>query len=287
MYQDDEQQSRSNINQFALILVVLVMLACVAGWYFFVRQAPTAEPEPLPPVVVQEPTLPEKPLPTEPVPEPEPEPEPVPELPAEPEPEPIPQPDPLPALDNSDVFAMEQVTTVADGMQIGNAINEDSLLRRITVFVDNLAGGEVLRQQGPFTSMTEDFKALEVNNSLYLDPEGYRRYDQYAEFLYRLEEEVLRDAYLRTEPLLDEAYQELGYGPGRFRGTLLDAIEVLLRAPEYEQPLALESHSVNYQFADPDVENRSDAQKMMIRMGPDNARKVKSLLRRFKAALNE
>ncbi|MBY5994108.1 DUF3014 domain-containing protein [Ferrimonas balearica] len=288
MYQDDEAK-RSSANQMAMVLVILVILACGGAWYFFLRDAqPPAPSEPIPSLPQEEPTLPAQPLPAEPVPEPVPEPE----LPPQPEPTPtpqpeVPEPDPLPNLNDSDEFAKEQLNAISDGMQFGQAVEDNNLIRRFVVFVDNLAGGEVMRQQGPFTPLSDDFKALELNGKLYLDPEGYRRFDQYAEFLYRLDETQLRDHFMLAEPLLEQAFQELGYGAGQFRGSIVDGIDELLAAPEYDAPLELVSHSVNYQFADPSIENLTDAQKLMIRMGPDNARKIKSLLRRFKAALNE
>ncbi|MBY6187974.1 DUF3014 domain-containing protein [Marinobacter hydrocarbonoclasticus] len=287
MYQDDEAK-RSGTNQMAMVLVILVILACGGAWYFFMRDSQVPEPtEPVPALPAPEPTLPEQALPAEPVPEPipEPEPEPVPE--PEPMPEPLPEPDPLPPLNDSDDFAKEQINAISDGMQLGNSLEDNNLVRRFVVFVDNLAGGEVMRQQGPFTPLQDSFKALEMNGKFYLDPEGYRRFDQYAEFLYNLDETKLRDHFMLAEPLLENAFQELGYGAGQFRSAVVDSIDELLAAPEYDMPLELLSHSVNYQFADPAIEDLSDAQKLMIRMGPDNARKVKSLLRRFKAALNE
>ncbi|MBW3166123.1 DUF3014 domain-containing protein [Ferrimonas balearica] len=287
MYQDDDAK-RNGTNQMAMVLVILVILACGGAWYFFMRdsQAPTPA-EPVPALPAPEPTLPEQPLPAEPVPEPIPEPEPEPEPIPEPTPEPMPEPDPLPPLNDSDDFAKEQINAVSDGMQLGGALQDDNLVRRFVVFVDNLAGGEVMRQQGPFTPLKDNFKALEMNGKFYLDPEGYRRFDQYAEFLYRLDETKLRDHFMLVEPLMESAFQELGYGAGQFRSAIVDSMDELLAAPEYDTPLELLSHSVNYQFADPAIEELSDAQKVMIRMGPDNARKVKSLLRRFKAALNE
>ncbi len=282
MNQNDDTQSRSRLNQFALIIVLLVVIACAAGWYFLVRQPQEAPSQPV--TEMAPPAIPEAPLPVEPLPEPEPEPELAPE--PTPLPEPTPQPEPLPSLDNSDPFARAQLDEVADGMQIDDALRPDNLLRRLTVFIDNLANGEVMRQQGPFKPLQREFIVLEVNNSLYLDPAGYHRYDKYADFIEQLDVTRLTEAFERSEPLLESAYQELGHPEGQLRSVILEAIDLLLQAPEYEQPLPLKSHSVNYRFADPEVEALPDAHKLMIRMGPDNTRKVKSFLRRFKAELN-
>ncbi|WP_298440754.1 DUF3014 domain-containing protein [uncultured Ferrimonas sp.] len=291
MYSDDNS-TNSNISQIAVGFLLLTAIACGVGWYFLSGQdEPAPTPEPIAPVVIAEPTLPIEPLPVEPVIEPEPEPEPEPVAIVAPEPavaaEPEPEPEPLPSLNESDPITLDAIDAVADGMQIGNALKQDNLLRRIAVFVDNLTAGEVMRAQGPLSRMTEPFPVLELSNGIYLDPEGYRRFDQLADFLYRLDETKLRDQFLLLEPLLEQAYQELGYPQGQFRSTLFSAMDQVLNAPELDQPLALTSPSVNYQFVDEDLEARSDAQKVMIRMGPTNTRKIKSLLSRFKGALNE
>jgi hypothetical protein len=42
---------------------------------------------------------------------------------------------------------------------------------------------------------------------------------------------------------------------------------------------------VLYQFADPELERRSAGQKVMMRMGADNARRVKAKLREIRREL--
>ncbi|WP_028116400.1 DUF3014 domain-containing protein [Ferrimonas senticii] len=283
------------LNPLLVGAVTVAIVGCAGAWYWLSDStSEPSRPEPIAPVVIPEPTLPIEPLPVEPVVEPEPQPAPAAKPQPEPAvveptpaPEPQPQPIKLPSLDDSDDFSLSLLADIADGMQIDSALRQDNLLRRTAVFVDNLTAGELMRSQGPLLPQTESFTVLELNNAIYLDPEGYRRFDKMADFLYRLDEAQLSTAYLTIEPLLDSAYQELGYPQGQFRNTLFNAIDTLLAAPEYDQPLALKSYSVNYTFADDDIEALSDAHKTLIRMGPSNTRKIKSLLTRFKSALNE
>ncbi|QIZ78320.1 DUF3014 domain-containing protein [Ferrimonas lipolytica] len=292
----------NNINKIAVGLLALTVIVCAIGWYFLSRHPqsePIVEVEPIAPVEIVEPTLPIEPLPVEPVIEPIPEPEPEPILEPEPvaEPEPViepepevvvpePEPEPLPPLNSSDDMATSLLNDISDGMRINGTLRQDNLLRRLTMFVDNLTSGEVMRSQGPLLPLIDSFPVIELNNRIFLDPDGYRRFDQMADFLYRLDEEKTSDAYLLIEPLLEEAYQELGYEQGQFRSTLFTAIDQILAAPETDSPLALTSPSVNYKFEDESLESLPDAQKVMLRMGSTNTRKVKSFLKRFKVALN-
>jgi hypothetical protein len=63
---------------------------------------------------------------------------------------------------------------------------------------------------------------------------------------------------------------------------LIAAIDDLLATPEPKEALRLVQVKVRYQFADPDLERRSAGQKMLLRMGPENARVVKAKLRDFR-----
>ena len=62
-------------------------------------------------------------------------------------------------------------------------------------------------------------------------------------------------------------------------------IDDLLAAPTPDGPIELVRPKVMYQFADPGLEARSAGQKMMIRMGPDNADIVKEKLRVLRGLL--
>ena len=56
------------------------------------------------------------------------------------------------------------------------------------------------------------------------------------------------------------------------------AIEHLLATPEVPVDTPLESQSVNYTYVLSEYEQLSDAQKQLLRLGPDNVKKVKSKL---------
>jgi hypothetical protein len=57
----------------------------------------------------------------------------------------------------------------------------------------------------------------------------------------------------------------------------------MIAAPEQAGPIALVQEKVMYEFADPRLEALPVGQKMLIRMGPENAKKVKARLREIRA----
>ena len=91
-------------------------------------------------------------------------------------------------------------------------------------------------------------------------------------------------AYVHFYPLMQQDFRDLGYPKGYFNDRLIEAIDDLLAAPEPSEPQLVQP-KILYQYADPDLEGLSAGQKIMIRMGRDNASKVKAKLREIRGEL--
>ena len=91
--------------------------------------------------------------------------------------------------------------------------------------------------------------------------------------------------YQRLYPLFQQAYEDLGYPGKYFNDRLVEVIDQLLQAPEVPGPIALVQPKVFWEYADKDLESRSAGQKLLIRMGPANARVIKAKLREFRAEI--
>ena len=66
---------------------------------------------------------------------------------------------------------------------------------------------------------------------------------------------------------------------GYFNDRLVEVIDHLLATPDIAGPIKLTQPGVFYQYADPSIEERSAGQKLMIRLGSENAAVVKEKLR--------
>ena len=283
--QDDRYtNSESTKSSKGVVIAVAALLAvvAVAGYYYLNQpEEPQVQPQPEPTEVQVPDALPEKPIPTETIPEPEPEPEVV---QPKPEPKPVevktePAKPKLPALNQSDAFVREQTLDAFKGLSISDVLLNKNLARQFVVFVDNLAHGELARKASPLIGPKQSFDALDVTNKTYLDPDSYHRYDMYADLLETMNTDAVVKTYKLLLPILSDAFAELGYEDVTFNQRVKAAIKEMLNAPIIEQPIELTSISVNYKFKDSDLENLPDAQKLMIRMGPENTRKVKAALR--------
>ena len=69
----------------------------------------------------------------------------------------------------------------------------------------------------------------------------------------------------------------------RVPGIITDPVDVMLATPMPTGPVELVRPNVMYTFADPALEARPAGQKLLIRMGPDNAAVVKDKLTQLRA----
>jgi hypothetical protein len=77
----------------------------------------------------------------------------------------------------------------------------------------------------------------------------------------------------------------LGYPNGYFNDRLVEVIDNLLATPESKGPIELVRPNVMYVYADPALEARSAGQKLLIRMGPENAKAIKAKLSELRAVI--
>lgn len=188
-------------------------------------------------------------------------------------------------LNTSDEPVRELVRDCSHHPDFAQWLKNKDILRRCVAIVDNISNGASPAPHLQFLLPSDQFKVIKENGKIILDPTSYIRYQPIAMVLVSLESEKLVMVYHQLLPVIEEAYQELGYPGTKFRESLEEAIEVLLKTPIPEGEILLEEKVTTYAFADPHLEALSDTQKHLLRMGPQNARKIQAKLREIKAAL--
>ena len=284
-------------NKTVLIAAGLCGLLLGLSVFFFSgeEEPPAPAPEPLPitelvpppPVQLQEPrTEPDIVLPEEPIVTTEPEAPAVvveePVVPAQPEPE----PETLPDLNNSDAFVMEKIADFRNSNAILNQLASMQIIRKFVVLVDGLSRGGVPDRDLPVTRAPVDMDVTRINEEFYrLEPASYERFTPLVNTFAALDSQQLLTLYRLMKPLFDNAYAELGYPDRTFSNTLQQA---MTNIQDVQLPLGeilLTRPSVNYHFADPVLESRTDLEKLFIRMGPENTAKVQSKVRELRTLL--
>ncbi len=264
-----------------LIAALAVAAAVILGLSFYTRLSQDSAP------AVEAPGLPESIEPgqaAEPV-------RPASELEALEETPPSPAIDPpvpvLPPLNASDGFVRERLP---DSLPSAWLERED-LLRRTAVVLENATRGEIPKRQLAFLAPDGPFPVLMVEEPgrerprFFTDPAGYARYDRYLDMLEALPPEQLGTLLTDVTPLLTEALKELG-SQAPVQGSLLGAIDQMLAVPVIRGDIELVQPKVLFEYADPSLENLSDLQKQVLRMGPDNVERLQSYLSVLRESLS-
>jgi hypothetical protein len=103
--------------------------------------------------------------------------------------------------------------------------------------------------------------------------------------LVNMKTERMVAVYVHYYPLIQAAYEDLGYPDAYFNDRLIDVIDHLLETPDIDGRIALVRPHVLYKYADPQLEALSAGQKVLIRVGPQNAARLKLKLRELRQAL--
>jgi hypothetical protein len=277
-----------------LIGTLLVLLGAAAYYYFAVYQ-------PAEPVTAITTTVPAAAPASDPGPA---------TLPAEPEvsaePEigfvetPAPQVEemPLPMLMESDPVVLDTLEGMIGEAAVMQYLVNDNLISRMVATVVTMGGrqipGVVQVVQGPESDFeaTVNDQAEPIRNQegdeipqFVVDPANYRRYTPYVELLEAVDTATLVENFDRHYSLFQQAYRQMGYADGEFSERLLAVIDEMLATPEVTDPVNLVKPEAYFLYTNPDLESRTAAQKILLRMGPENASRVKLKLSEIRTAL--
>jgi hypothetical protein len=193
--------------------------------------------------------------------------------------------DPLPPLAESDDYFRTTLIGIF-GSNADEVLVNDELIVKFVATVDSLSAANPPQKIWPVTTRLDSFKAVAADDGttdeFYLSPDNYARYDFLVNLATSPAPETIAAAYRRMYPLYQEAYIELGYPDGYFNDRLVTIIDLLLSTPEPAEPIRLVRPHVLYKFADPELEALSGGQKLLIRMGGDNAAKIRQMLQAFR-----
>ena len=193
---------------------------------------------------------------------------------------------PLPPLKDSDAALLESLGQLFEPNRLGELFIQKDMINRLVVTVDNLPRAKLPQRDVPTLPPPGKFLVnSQTAGGAVIAPENYARYAGYVQFFADMDTRKIVSLYFHFYPLFQEAYNNLGYKSAYFNDRLVAAIDDLLAAPEIKDPVELVQPSVFYKYADPRLEALSSGQKIMLRIGGDNAAKVKIKLRELRQAL--
>lgn len=263
----------------AIVVAVLVLLAAAFfGWRWYQQQqAKPAEPAPVaaapndapapPPPAPAAPTGPQNPV------------------------DALAAPDAaLPKLAESDARVMKALSELLGAKNAGAFLRSDGIVHRFVATIDNLAREQAPANTWPVQPTGQRFITEGQGEAQAISANNAARYNAAVLLAGSIDPAKAAAVYARLYPLFQQAYEELGY-PGRyFNDRLVAVIDHLLQAPEPTGPVLVrlvevkgdvpsQRPWVRYEYVDPKLESMSSGQKIMVRMGPENERKLKASLR--------
>ena len=173
----------------------------------------------------------------------------------------------------------------------------DALARRIAAPVDNLARSQAASRLWPLHPVGGRMVVTQTDDGrMEIAPANAARYEAVVRFVVGLDVEQGGALYRRVYPVLQQAYEALGYPGQCFNDRLVAVIDHLLQTPEPPGPLALKLVQVQgqlasqqpwlrYEFADADLQALSAGQKILLRMGVEHTQRIKAQLRALRAQI--
>jgi hypothetical protein len=190
---------------------------------------------------------------------------------------------PIPDLADSDKALLDSLDKAAAGAPLLQFLVPESIVRHVVVTIDNLARQKVAVDKMPVRPTPGNFLVDGDELHATIDKRNFHRYAPLVALISKIDTQRVAAVYLHFYPLFQQAYQDLGYPTGYFNDRLVAVIDLLVATRQVTAPIDLTRPNVLYVFADPQLEALPAGQKILIRMGPENAAVVKAKLLELRA----
>lgn len=174
-------------------------------------------------------------------------------------------------------------------------LQSDGLLGRIVVTVDNLGREHASPRLWPVNPTGGRFSTQREGGADVIAPVNAARYQAFVRLAEGIDTPAAVALYVRFYPQFQQAYAALGYPRVYFNDRLIDVIDQLLAAPVPPGPIPVHLPEgrpgdnappwTRYEFVDPAYQALPAGQKMMLRMGSDNALRLKAKLAELRRGL--
>jgi hypothetical protein len=261
---------------YAVAFVVLLAVGGGLLWWRH-RAAPVAPPPPPPPVLA-----PAGPPAAPPPPPPPAIRHPLPSSPGAP-----------PSLDGSDAFVENALAELLGRKKVRELLHLDGAVRRFVATVNNLATDDASASLWPVKTTPGKLETAPGGGGLTIAAGNAERYAPFVHLAAGLDARRAVALYVRLYPLLQQAYEDLGYPGKYFNDRVVEVIDNLLATPAPAGPLAVKRFAADgsssgsglYVYEDPALEACTAGQKILLRMGAENAEVLEAKLREIRAQL--
>jgi hypothetical protein len=168
--------------------------------------------------------------------------------------------------------------------------------RRAVATLDNLGRAHAPSPAWPVQPTPGRFTVDEGSRPATIAPANSARYTPFVQMAGAVDASRAVALYRRMYPLLQQAYRELGFGDRYLNDRVVEVIDLLLATPqpqgppeveliEVKGPVPSQQPWVRWRYVDPQLEGLSSGQKILLRVGPDNERRLKRKLAELREQL--
>ena len=155
--------------------------------------------------------------------------------------------------------------------------------------LDDISLGErPLKTLGQFRPQGYVTAEHSEDGRLVLSEESCNRFNPLIDVFCSIPADQAATAFVQNEPMLQEACNALGYKDKQVRELLAEAIAMLLAAPDIDFQPTIEPGGAEgiFYWNDPVIEKLTDVQKLYLRTGPENCRRIRRQLQDIAEALH-
>jgi hypothetical protein len=197
--------------------------------------------------------------------------------------------DKLPGLDDSDGYIKNALLDLLGKKSALSFLVLDGFARRFVATVNNLATDNAASQSWPVKRTEGWFQVDAPSGSGVISSQNAARYRPFVDFVAGVDSRRAVSLYVRLYPLFQRAYEDLGFPGKYFNDRVIEVIDNLLATPDVTGPIKVKTVAADgtpvapgpgrlYVYEDPALESATVGQKILLRVGPDNARKLKAKL---------
>ena len=179
----------------------------------------------------------------------------------------------------------------------------DPLARRFVASVDGLGNPLAPRELWLLKPAPGDIKlapSRKQADTRLIQRANSQRYARFVQWIIRTDNAKLLALYAGMYPLLQQTYVDLGHPDGYFNDRVIAVIDLMLATPIAKPPLRVQAASADklpakasatapqrprYEFSDPALESLTTGQKLLLRMGTQNAALLKPKLKALRDGL--
>jgi hypothetical protein len=199
-------------------------------------------------------------------------------------------PAPLPTLADADPYVRDALIGLLGRERVLSALQLDGFVRRVVATVDNLGRTHAPVTMWPVVPTPGRFVVTKsADGSELIAPDNARRYAPFVALVESLDSAQAVALYRRLYPLFQQAYEELGFPQRYFNDRLVQVMDQLIATPVPAAPPAVKLVEVKgevpstrpwvrYEYVDPTLESLSAGQKVLLRVGADNQRRLQAKL---------